>query len=889
MIPGHPGCATCKLNCAKTTWEPGPDFNYRAKFLFIVEQYKDYIGRSIKKLMRNCGFPDNYEVAYLSRCDAGEKPKAQIREGQACLPLLHRDILDKMDSRTIFIPMGATPTKLVAQQKSVQTCHGSVIVNDAGRIIVPTLHPMQVINYPDSLPDFLKDLEKILDASEGEIQSKAPVKYRLCETIQEVQLALDWLRKRPKVAVDIEATSLDPFRKPWMDQLGVETRPQVLTVNLSAKAQTGFVIPIDHKDHDWQGYRDTVVEMVKEFLEDSSIEKTTHNGQYDCMYLKGVLDITVANWTFDTLLGHYVAVTEEKGTHSLKTLAWVYTDMGGYDDELDAYKAEHPECNPDNGLGHYGNIPLSILYRYAAADADCTFRLDGILRPLVEAEFADLYWKIIHPASEALYNMQLEGAPIDMKWWKHLNEEYPKMMDDILMRLREFSEVITLEHSLTYNALRKKKQERKKRFQDRVDKVTNLYESGDIAAAERADRRLKADLERAKSRPVTVAPITFNPGSPDQKRMLFVDVMGFVITKKTKNGDISTDKEVLKELWAETKHPIVQLIGKWTKMHTLYSMFVEDLPNKIGRDGRLRGGYLLFGTETGRLSCVNPNLQQLPKNPKEDDFIDVKLPSIKKLFMAPKGWVLMEFDYSQAELRVLGSFSDAQLLIDAYTKGEDVHRRVAAEAYEVEQEEVTDQQRHAAKTINFGLLYGQGAAKLAKTIGCSISEAKAFIRVYFDRLPEVKRWISRVKATVREHGYVVSPYGRKRRLASIFSPEQDIVAKAERQAVNANVQNTASDCTLMSIVRIRKAFVKKEMRTRAIMTVHDSIIVLAPAEEAVRAYKIVKHVMETPVSFTNVHWLKVPMVADAKVGKNWGELTEVATSDDLQTYLAANF
>lgn len=887
-MPGHPGCATCKLCKATSMWTPSPNFNFGARFLFIVDQYKEHIPRALKRLMRNCDFNEDYEIAFLTRCDAGEKPKAQIKEGQNCFPLLN-ELLAKMDPNSIFIPMGATPCKVVAKQKSIQIAHGNVITGEDGRIMFPMFHPMQVINYPDSLPDFLKDLDKLRDAANGDINAKTPVKYRLCDTLQSVQLALDWLRKRPKVSVDIEATSLDPFRKPWVDQLGNTVKPAVLTINLSGKCNTAFVIPIDHKDHNWHGYRDAVVQLVKEFLEDPAIPKITHNGQYDIKYLKGVLGIVTRNWWFDTLLAHYIGVTEEKGTHGLKVLAWVHTDMGGYDDPLDDYKGLHPEASPENGLGHYGNIPLEILWQYAACDADCTLRLTDIFEPLIEAEFHDLFYKIMMPAAQALSDLELTGAPIDWKWWLHCNDEYPRLMQETLDRLREFSEVLTLEQSLTNNALHKKKQERKDRLQARVDKLLQMEEDGDPKAAT-ARKRLETDLAKAKANPCVVEPVAFNPASPDQKLQLLVDVMGFTITKKTKGGDsLSTDKEVIMELWQETKHPIVQLLGKYTKMHTLYGMFIKDLPNKISADGRLRGSFLLFGTEPGRLSCSNPNLQQLPKNPKEDAFMDVKLPSIKKLFVAPLGWVLMEFDYSQAELRVLASFSHAKMLIDAYIKGEDVHKRVASEAYEVPQDEVTDQQRHAAKTINFGLLYGQGAAKLAKTIGCTLGEAQAFIKMYFARLPEVKKWINRVKAHVKETGFVVSPYGRKRRLATVFSPEQDIVAKAERQAVNATVQNTASDCTLLSLIRINRAFEKKGMQARTIMTVHDSIITIAPREEAVRAYKIQKHIMETPPMFESNKWLQVPMVADAKVGKNWGELTEVHSADELENYLVANF
>jgi DNA polymerase-1 len=231
-----------------------------------------------------------------------------------------------------------------------------------------------------------------------------------------------------------------------------------------------------------------------------------------------------------------------------------------------------------------------------------------------------------------------------------------------------------------------------------------------------------------------------------------------------------------------------------------------------------------------------PNLQQIPRNLQDDPrepFIDAAAwPSIKKLFSSPdKDFILVQFDYSQAELRVLAALAHDPVLMAAYVNGEDVHQRVAAEAFNVPFDEVTKYQRTVAKTINFGLLYGQGAKKLAKTIGCTEEQAKEFIRIYFEKLPGVRKFIKKTKAYAREHGNSPSPYGRLRRLSSIFSPEQDIVAKAERQAVNSPIQATASDWTLFSISRISKWLEANSLLSTIILTVHDSIILLVHKTE----------------------------------------------------------
>lgn len=868
----HHDCETCKLHVADITWRPSEDFNYAPKFLFIMDQYTASGAGKLKRLLRACEFDaSDIEVAFLTRCNAGEAVKAQIREGQHCYPLTEK-LLAKVSKDTIIIPMGATPCKVVAKKKSILTAHGNVTDVD-GRICIPTLHPGQVIAYPDSMPTFMADLEKITDAGNGVVVKKLSVHYTLVDTIAKFQDMMLELWDAPAFSFDIETTSLNPYKKlPW--------EHKVLMFTFSCKERTAWCLVLDHDESPWTAkQRAYILKWTEELLKRGpadGVTKIPHNGQFDTKYIRKVLGWEVTN-DFDTLLGHYIGVSEEKGTHGLKVLSWEFTDMGGYDDALDEYKQAHPEADPDRG-GHYGNIPLEILWYYACCDADCTFRLYGIFKPKIDEEFAWLFETIVMPSTNALGFVESTGAPIDMEWLRHCQKVYPTLLNETLDRLREFPEVLKVERILRERAHNKKLKERVERLKARAEAIDTLSNTDPIKA-EKLLRRLELDIEKARTRPIVVAPIPFNPKSPAQVVLLLFKVMGLEPTKKSKGGGWSTDKEVLKDLYAMDKHPIIQALGKFIKMKTLYSMFVEHLDDKIDDDGRIRCHYLVFGTEPGRLSCADPNLQQIPKNPKEDAFVDVLLPSIKKLFCALFGFFILQFDYSQAELRVMAALADEPTMKLAFINGEDIHKRTAAEAYEVEIEDVTDTQRHAAKTINFGLIYGQGAAKLAKTIGCSLQVAKDFISVYFKKLPRVKRWINQTKASVRENGFVKSPYGRKRRLASVFSPEQDIVAKAERQGVNAPIQCTASDCTLQAIIRINRYFISHDMKSRVIITVHDSIVNMIWIPEALRAFRMIKKIMEHPIASD---WLDgVPMLAEADAGLNWGELTPVKSEEDL--------
>jgi DNA polymerase I-like protein with 3'-5' exonuclease and polymerase domains/uracil-DNA glycosylase len=876
MIELCEGCTKCKLNTANRAWDSNPQALGRAKFIFIAEQPTPGLENKLKKLLRMCSFPtDDIAVMYATRCYV-EGIKAQTTEVKHCHPLL-LELVEHVAKDSILIPMGANVCKSLLGRK-VSSVHGSVLEFD-GRICVPTYHPLQVYAYPDALPNFAKDLEKILDASHGIVAGKLKVKYFLLNTLAKVKRVIDVFAEMERFTFDIETTGLDPF--------AVDPPAKVVTINLTYEAQTGFVIPIDHHEAPWTPEeRDTVVEWLRELLENPGPRKGAHNGKFDWKYLRQVLDITVANYCFDTMYAHYVAVTEEPGTHGLKSLAWEFTDMGGYDDPLEEYKAEHPEAETN-----YDLIPLELLAKYGAGDSDCTIRLWDSFEPIIVADegLSNVFNNILMPAAIALAKIELRGVYIDPDHLAYCQTEFPRLMGEIKEQLRDFPEILEAEELLTKRAMKKKRRERIKELTARNERLIAAKEryGKDSARYKTQLTRLDNDVQKFKDEGVVCPPVRFSPKSAAHKLVLLFDIMKFPVIKYTDKKQPSTNKDVLKEYYADTQSPIIQLLGRYTKIATLYDMFVKSTPDRLHADGRIRGSFNPIGTITGRLSSSGPNLQQIPRNIKEDKFLaDVKIPSIKKLFTVPKrkNWFLMQFDYSQAELRVLASLSGEKTFIDAFNRGEDIHKSTAAEVSGVSLEEVTDTQRGAAKAVNFGLLYGQGAEKLAKGIGVSLDEAKRFIKVYFQKLPAIQRYINRVKAHVRTEGQVISPFGRIRRLATAFSPEPDVVASAERQAVNSPIQSAASDCTLKAIIAITAWLERKGLRSHIIVTVHDSIILAVYRPEATLVYKRVKHIMETPPG----PWSLVPMVADAEIGHDWGTLSKIESLDALEEYLANN-
>jgi DNA polymerase I-like protein with 3'-5' exonuclease and polymerase domains len=892
-VKGHPGCEACKLRVGNDTWVPPHDLNYNAKYFFILGQNKPGAIKQAKRLLDAHGIDSSdSEFVFGTRCWAGEEVKAQDREANKCAALL-QPILDKVSQESIIVPMGATPCKVVAGAKSIQTAHGTVIRDTQNRVIIPTLNPAQTIAYPESLPTFESDLDVIRRASRGEFTEAGHTEYILTDNLTKFKQMIAELWMSKAFAVDTENTTLNPFRKTLTKLFPEGVTPAVLGLSFANRANHAWYLPLDHKDHIWSKKERTyIVKMLKVLLEATHNVKVLHNAKYDIKYLRKVLDIYIGpgNFVFDTLLAHYVAFNETTGTHGLDILAWEFTDMGGYDEPLQRYKAEHPDSNPDaeNG-GHYGNIPLNLLWQYGAGDADVTFRLYEKFKPVIDEKFYQLYYHIIIPALHSLANIEFVGAPIDKKYLKECQATFPVLLQEQLDRLREFAEVLAVEKALTANEKKKKAAERVKRYKARSQHILSLLKTDPDKAA-KLQTRLVGDIERAKNKPIVVKPRTFNPKSPDQVTMLCYDYLGFTHSKRTKEGNRCADKEVLKDWWFTHKHPVIMALGKYVKLYTLYSMFVRDLDSMLGDDGRIHGSHNLAGTETGRLSMSEPNLQQIPKNLKEDarePFVDPTWPSIKKLFSTlgwgldynPTDWIIYQFDYSQAELRVLAALSRDPVLLGAYARGEDVHQRVAAEIFGKGLEDVTPFERDIAKRINFGLLYGQGAAKLAAMVGITVEKAKEYIADYFRKLKGVKRWIEARKKIVRETGESWSPFGRLRRLMSAFSPDSNIVARAERQGVNSPIQAAASDCTLLSLARIDKFLRENSLLSRIIITVHDSIVLLVHRTEAVQVYSAVKDIMQSP---PNDGWIKgVTMIADAEMGRSWGKLLSIKKPEDI--------
>jgi DNA polymerase-1 len=349
----------------------------------------------------------------------------------------------------------------------------------------------------------------------------------------------------------------------------------------------------------------------------------------------------------------------------------------------------------------------------------------------------------------------------------------------------------------------------------------------------------------------------FNLGSPKQIGDILFNKLGLPVVKKTASGAPSTDEEVLEKLALD--YPLPARILEHRGLAKLKSTYTDKLPQMVNpATGRVHTTYAQAVAVTGRLSSNEPNLQNIPIRTPEGR-------RVREAFIAPEGCVIASADYSQIELRIMAHISGDEGLLRAFTEGDDVHRATAAEVFGVAAAEVSAEQRRYAKTINFGLIYGMGEYGLARRLGIETKAARTYIERYFARYPGVKRYMDETRALAAERGYVETVFGRRLVLPEIRGGSGPRRAEAERQAVNAPMQGTAADLIKLAMLAVQRALDEQGKLTRIVLQVHDELVFEVPEAELawVKA--------EVPKLMAGVAALKVPLLAEVGVGRNWDE------------------
>ena len=346
----------------------------------------------------------------------------------------------------------------------------------------------------------------------------------------------------------------------------------------------------------------------------------------------------------------------------------------------------------------------------------------------------------------------------------------------------------------------------------------------------------------------------FNISSPSQLSEVLFEKLNLPHKKKTASG-YSTAIDVLKKL--KDKHPIINQIIEYRKLSKIYGTYVEGLINTVSSDNKIHTIYTQNLTRTGRLSSIEPNLQNIPVR---DNYGKL----IRKAFIPTYDYILGA-DYSQIELRILAHMANVPALKEAFHNKLDIHAKTASDIYKVPLELVTSEMRRVAKAVNFGIIYGISSFGLGENIGMRAVEAQKFIDTYLETYPGIKEYMNNTIAHAKEKGYVTTMFNRKRNIPELKNTVYTIRQSGERIALNTPVQGTAADIIKLAMVKVYKAFKDNNLRSKMIIQVHDELIFDVPNEELEKVKEIVTDIMD------NVCELSVPLDIDIHYGKNWAE------------------
>ncbi|MCF7521988.1 DNA polymerase I [Neisseria sp. ZJ106] len=375
----------------------------------------------------------------------------------------------------------------------------------------------------------------------------------------------------------------------------------------------------------------------------------------------------------------------------------------------------------------------------------------------------------------------------------------------------------------------------------------------------RQSRELGQRLLELEQQAYETAGQPFNLNSPKQLQEILFGKMGIPTKglKKTASGGISTNEAVLEQLALD--YPLPKIILENRSLAKLKSTYTDKLPEMIApQDKRVHTTYAQAVAITGRLASSNPNLQNIPIRTEEGR-------RVRKAFTAPENSVIVSADYSQIELRIMAHLSGDATLIHAFQNGEDVHRRTAAEVFGIAADQVSSEQRRYAKTINFGLIYGMGQYGLAKSLGIDNLSAKTFIDRYFARYPGVAEYMQRTKEQAAAQGFVETLFGRRLYLPDIHSKNANARAGAERAAINAPMQGTASDLIKRAMIAVRNHLISDGLASKLVMQVHDELVLEVPHTELEHIRTHLPQIMAA----VDGGLMAVPLLAEVGVGENW--------------------
>lgn len=377
----------------------------------------------------------------------------------------------------------------------------------------------------------------------------------------------------------------------------------------------------------------------------------------------------------------------------------------------------------------------------------------------------------------------------------------------------------------------------------------------DVSVLKELEKTFEQQIQSIEEDIYMLAGETFNISSPKQLGEILFGKLGLPNGKKTKSG-YSTSQDILEKI--EELHPIVPLIMQYRMLTKLSSTYVKGLQEQVFPDGKIHTIYNQALTQTGRLSSIDPNLQNIPVRQEEGKLI-------RKAFVATHDY-LVSFDYSQIELRILAHLAHVKSLQEAFLQDKDIHTHTAALVFKIKDEDVTSNMRRQAKAVNFGIIYGMGEFRLSKQIGVSLQEARTFIQRYFEEYPEIKEYMNQVVEDCKKNGYVSTVLNRKRYIPTIHDKNFVVREQAKRFAMNSPIQGSGADILKLAMIKVDQVMKEKHMKSKMILQVHDELIFDVVKEELDEMMVIIKTAME------NAFLMDVPLKVDGAYAKNWYDL-----------------
>lgn len=925
-------CTNCKRHLKRKSIINGTG-NFNAMFMWIFfypSIDEDFFGSPLvgernvlfRRIIDKADIKfNNLYITHMVKCYAPTKPS--IDDIKACFPNVKKEI-DCIQPKVVFLE-GPDVLKYFANDRKIKLGikQGALLkfpeFNDI--IFVPVFSLDSI--YSDSVAE--TNIVNILKRAVVNLNNQTPQipkKYIYVKSEEDLDNLFNLLKNVEYLALDIETN-------------GAETFFTTKTVGWSISWKEGYSAYFpwlnDFNLEVWEN-KERIVKKWDNFLKDKKL--ILHNGKYDIKILKHDIGLKNLNYYFDTVISSNL-LDETQASLSLKNLAYVYTTMGGYDDPLDKIKRK---LNIQND---YSQIPRHILWEYACGDTDCTYRIFVKHKKMLKERNLDfLMYQLYMPLSNIFLDLEYRGVYVDKNYLLELKNRYEKELENLSNEIQEIAGtkfLITSGKQLSdilYNKLKLPKVKETK-TQASTDKYTldqlkgkhkiidllleyrkksTLLKNFVISLLDLLDDKSYVHTEYGVGLQVTSRTCVAK-GTPILMPRNLNKYPDGVPIEKIKKGDYvycyddTLSLRLGKVVWAGKTGHMKIIRVYWKSSHPIREGYVDVTPDHLIRqlDGSyIRADQLKIGQSVLSLRrnhiitrieelpdkvdvydievkdyhnfiaseiCVHnssrkPNLQNLPRDDKD----------IRRAFKARDGYVYVELDFSQIEIRVLAHLSQDPQLIKTLNSGSDIHTQIASEVYGLPIEKITSELRSHSKAVSFGIIYGMSYKTLAKNKNMSERAAKDLYRRFFSTYSGVANWIERVKQYAKQYKKVYTPLMRVRHLDAIDHPIPSIRSSCERCAINSPIQSTAADIANLAFINLLKLYPQEKYDYRFCFQIHDAIILEINKNNILEYLPKFKKVLETTFPLS----VKTPV--GIKIGPSLGDMVEISDLNDLSNF-----